>query len=97
MRTIQAPPEALRQFCERHHVKRLTLVAGLPDDAPADEPLEILVEFDEVAAPGFDFFAAQTELGRLLGRPVSLASADFLCPYFRDDMLEQGRVLYQRA
>lgn len=97
MRTIQAPPEALRQFCEWHHVKRLSLVGTLPGGAPPGEPLDILVEFDDATAPGFDFFAAQAELGRLLGRPVSLVSADLLCPYFRDDMLEQGRVLYQRA
>lgn len=96
MRTIQAPPEAIRRFCQQHHVKRLSLVGALPRDARPDESLEILVEFD-AHAPALDFYGMQAELGRLLGRAVSLVSADFLCPYFREDMLEQGRVLYQRG
>jgi predicted nucleotidyltransferase len=96
MRTTQAPPEAIRQFCQRYHIKRLSLVSALPDNDAPDESLDILVEFD-ADAPALDFYVMQAELGRLLGRPVSLVSADFLCPYFRDDMLDQGRVLYQRA
>src|SRR5690606_41070559 len=67
MRTTQAPPEAIRQFCQRYHIKRLSLVSALPDNDAPDESLDILVEFD-ADAPALDFYVMQAELGRLLDR-----------------------------
>lgn len=97
IRNIDIPSEAVAVFCQRHHIRRLALFGSvLRDDFGAESDLDILVEFDEGHTPGLAFFGMEEELSALLGRKVDLNTPGFLSRYFRDDVLKEAVVAYER-
>ncbi len=94
----QIPQQRVKEFCRRHHIRRLALFgSALRDDFAPDSDLDVVVEFDPDHIPGLAFFAMQAELAALLGRPVDLNTPQFLSPHFRDKALARAEVLYERA
>ena len=97
IRHIDIPSEAIAAFCGRHHIRRLGLFGSvLRDDFTPDSDLDVLVEFEEGHTPGLAFFGMQEELSELLGRPVDLNTPGFLSRYFRDQVLKEVVVAYER-
>jgi predicted nucleotidyltransferase len=97
IRDMEIPSEAIAAFCRRHHIRRLALFGSvLRDDFGADSDLDILVEFDEGHTPGLAFFGMEEELSALLGRKVDLNTPGFLSRYFRDEVLREAVVAYER-
>ena len=95
---IEVPEETITDFCRRHRVRRLCLFGSiLRDDFRADSDVDVLVEFEPGATPGFGFFGMQEELSALLGRKVDLHTPGFLSKYFRDQVLGEAEVLYDAA
>ncbi len=85
-------------FCQRHHVRKLALFgSALRDDFTTASDLDVVVEFETGHTPGLAFFAMQDELSDLFGRAVDLNTPQFLSPYFRDEVLSQAKVLYERT
>ena len=66
-------------------------------NARPDSDLDVLVEFEEGATPGFAFFGIQDELSDLLGHPVDLNTPSFLSRYFRDKVLAEAEVIYEQG
>jgi predicted nucleotidyltransferase len=63
-------------FCQKHHIKRLSLFgSALRDDFRPDSEVDVLVEFEPVHTPGWDFFGMQVELSGIIGRQVDLNTA----------------------
>jgi predicted nucleotidyltransferase len=95
---MAVPQHAIAEFCRRHHIHRLSLFGSvLRDDFARDSDIDVLVEFDADHIPGLEFFHMQAELSELLGRPVDLHTLDFLSPRFRDAVLHNAEVQYERA
>lgn len=95
---IEIPEQVVADFCRRHHVRRLCLFGSiLRDDFRADSDVDVLVQFEPGATPGFGFFGMQEELSALLGRKVDLHTPGFLSKYFRDQVLREAEVLYDAA
>jgi len=95
---IEIPEQLIAEFCRRHHVRRLCLFGSiLRDDFRADSDVDVLVQFEPAATPGFGFFGMQEELSALLGRRVDLHTSGFLSKYFRDQVLREAEVLYDAA
>jgi uncharacterized protein with HEPN domain/predicted nucleotidyltransferase len=70
---IEIPGDRVRDFCRRHHVRRLALFGSvLRDDFRPDSDVDVIVEFEDGHAPGLDFFAMQEELSSIIGRTVDL-------------------------
>ena len=92
---LKLPPKVIADFCERHHIRRLSLFgSALREDFGDESDLDVLVEFEPRHTPGLAFFAMQGELSALLGRAVDLNTARFLSPYFREDVLAEAEVQY---
>lgn len=90
--------EALAEFCRRHRIRRLALFGSiLREDFGPDSDVDVLVEFESGATPGFGFFGIQEELSALLGRKVDLNTPGFLSKYFRDEVLREAEDLYAAA
>ena len=92
-------PESLARFCERHHIRRLPLFGStLAGAARPDSDIDLLVEFEPGAAPGFIALAEmEAELSELLGgRIVDLRTPADLSRYFRDDVLRTAAVQHAR-
>ncbi|MHC4517297.1 MAG: nucleotidyltransferase family protein [Planctomycetota bacterium] len=97
IRNTEIPSAAVAAFCEHHHIRRLALFGSvLRDDFGAESDLDVLVEFDEGHTPGLAFFGMEEELSALLGRKVDLNTPGFLSRYFRDDVLKEAVVAYER-
>lgn len=95
---VEIPKQAIAEFCLRHHIRRLSLFGSiLRDDFESDSDVDLLVEFEPGATPGFGFFGIQEELSAILGRKVDLNTPGFLSKYFRDEVLREAEVLYDAA
>jgi uncharacterized protein len=92
---IEIPQEKIAEFCRKHRIKRLSLFGSvLRDDFTDESDIDVLVEFEEGAKVGWEFFSMQRELGEILGRDVELHTAGFLSPYFREDVIRHAEVQY---
>jgi hypothetical protein len=92
------PQSEIDQFCRKHRIRRLALFGSiLRDDFTDDSDIDVLVEFEPGATPGFAFFGMEIELSELLGRKVDLNTPGFLSRYFRDEVLKQAKFLYESA
>jgi predicted nucleotidyltransferase len=87
----------LADFCQRHHIRKLALFGSvLRDDFSPESDIDVLVEFEPDHTPGLDFFGIQDELAGILGREVDLNTYEFLSQYFRDRVVSEAIVLYER-
>jgi uncharacterized protein len=87
----------IADFCRRHHIRKLAFFGSvLGNRFAADSDVDILVEFEEGHVPGFAFFDLQDELAVLLGRRVDLHTPNSLSRYFRDQVIADATVLYER-
>jgi predicted nucleotidyltransferase len=92
---IAIPQERVRDFCRRHHIRKLALFGSvLRDDFRPDSDVDVLVEFEPGRTPGLAFFGMEIELSEILGRKVDLNTAGFLSKYFRDRVLAEAEVQY---
>ena len=94
---IRIAEATLAEFCQRHHISKLALFGSvLREDFTPDSDIDVLVEFEPDHTPGLAFFAIQEELSALLRREVDLNTYDFLSQYFRDRVVSEATVLYER-
>ncbi len=95
---IPIPLEAVRAFCERHHIVRLWLFGSvLRADFHPDSDVDVLVEFDPAYVPGWEFYGRwQDELSTMLGRPVDLGTPDSLRAWLKPKIMAEAQLLYER-
>ena len=95
---IEISEQGIATFCCKHHVRKLSLFGSiLRDDFGPDSDIDVLVEFEPGATPGFGFFGVQEELAEILGRKVDLNTPQCLSKYYVDEVLREARVLYDAA
>ena len=90
---------ALAPFCEKHHIRRLSLFGSqLTGTARPDSDIDLLVEFEPEHIPGLlDIVGMELELSQKLGgRKVDLRTAGDLSRYFRDEVVRTAEVQYAR-
>jgi predicted nucleotidyltransferase len=97
--SIQLPKVALTQFCQRHHIRKLSVFGSvLRDDFRPDSDVDFLVEFEPEHAPGLIRLAGmELELSSLIQRKADLRTPQDLSRYFRDDVLQSAVVQYEQA
>jgi len=96
---ITVPEERIRDFCLRHHIRRLALFGSvLRDDFTPGSDVDVLVEFESGETVGFfRLTRVQDELSELLCRQVDLSTFAMLSPHFRDEVLAEAETLYDAA
>ena len=96
---IEVPTQELAEFCRRNHIRRLRAFGSvLREDFTPDSDVDLIVEFEPGVRMGLIGFAGiEDALSELLGRKVDLNTPDSLSRYFRDRVLAQAEVLYERA
>lgn len=87
---IEIPREQLAEFCQRNHIRRLSLFGSvLRDDFRPDSDVDMLVEFEPGRTPSLLAMAGlEMELSEMLGRRVDLRTPKDLSRYFRDEVVE---------
>lgn len=94
---IQLPQQPLRQFCQSHYIRRLSIFGSiLRDDFGPDSDIDVLVEFEPEHVPGFFKLAEMEEELRSIcgGRKIDLRTPEDLSRYFRDEVLTAAEVQY---
>ncbi len=93
---IQLPHDKIREFCRKHHIRKLSLFGSvLRDDFRTDSDVDVLVEFEPGHVPGFITMAGmEIELSGILGRKVDLRTPAELSRYFRQQVLDTAEVQY---
>jgi len=96
---VAMPKESLRNFCERNHVRKLSLFGSVltPRFRP-DSDLDVLVEFDPGHVPGLITLAGmEMELSAMFGRKVDLRTPEDLSRYFRSEVVASALPQYERC
>lgn len=97
MTTFMIPQSELADFCERHHILRLSLFGSvLRDDFTAESDVDVLAEFDPQARIGWEIVGIADELSSMFGRQVDLHTPMELSRHFRKQVLADAQVLYER-
>jgi predicted nucleotidyltransferase len=96
---IQLDPEFVTEFCQRHHVQRLSLFGSvLTDKFRPESDVDVLIEFEPEQTPGLLALARmQFEIEAVVRRPVDLRTPKDLSRYFRDEVLRSAEVQYSVA
>ena len=94
---IEIPKEEIARFCQRHHIRKLSLFGSvLRDDFTPESDIDFLVEFEPGKTPGyFKIVSMEMELSELLeGRKIDLRTPNELSVYFRDRVMAEAVVQY---
>ena len=90
-------PEALKAFCQKHHIRRLSVFGSvLKGTGRPDSDVDLLVDFETGHVPGLLALATmEFELSQMLsGRKVDLRTPNDLSRHFRDEVVRTARVEY---
>lgn len=96
-KNIMITDDKIREFCERHHIRRLAVFgSALRDDFGPESDVDVLVDFIPGHTPGFfGLFEMEEELSALFGgRKVDMRTPQDLSRYFRDEVVAKAEVQY---
>ena len=93
---LSVPHDRLAEICRRYRVRRLRFFGSvLRDDFAPSSDVDVLVDFEEGADIGLEFFDLREELSELLeGREVDLVKSDLLDTYVRSRVLRSAEDVY---
>jgi len=95
---INLPVQAIEQYCESQPIQKLSVFGSvLRDDFTVDSDIDLLAEFQPSAKiTYFDLFEMQEAFSSMIGRTVDLRTPQELSLYFRQDVLDNAMVIYER-
>lgn len=89
---------AIADLCHTWRIRRIALFGSvLRDDYTPKSDIDVLVEFEPDAAPGFGFMTIQRDRSRIFGREVDLHTPASLSTSFRDAVLREAETLDDAA
>ena len=96
---VYIPREEIREFCERNHIRKLSLFGSvLTPRFRAESDIDVLVEFEPGQGPSmFGIAGMELELTEKLGRKVDLRTPEELSRYFRAKVVASAVPQYERA
>jgi len=95
---IEIPQTEIERFCERNHVRKLSHFGSiLTGRFRPDSDVDVLVEFETDAAVTYlDLARMEQELSTMIGRKVDLRTPQELSRYFRERVLTEAVLQYER-
>ena len=90
--------EKIAAFCKKNHIMKLSLFgSSVRRDFGSESDVDILVEFEPGARVGLIKLAGlELELSKILGRKVDLNTPGFISKYYREKVLTEAEVQYDR-
>ncbi len=90
--------EQIAEFCRRNHIKKFAFYGSvLRDDFRPDSDIDVLVDFEQEAKMDLIRMAEiEIELSDIIGKQVDLRTPQDLSKYFRDKVITEAEVLYER-
>jgi predicted nucleotidyltransferase len=96
---LRLPPEAIADFCRRHHIRKLSLFGSvLRDDFRPDSDIDVLVEFEPGHSVGWEIVDIEEELSQILGgHRVDMVREKYLNRWLRKQILESAELQYEEG
>ncbi len=92
---IPIPHDEIAAFCRKWGIRKLSFFGSVVrDDFGPESDVDVLVEFREGAAPGWEIIHAQNALSELVGRRVDMVEERLLNRWIRGDVLREQVVEY---
>ncbi len=93
---INLSQEEIKQFCQRHSIRKLSLFGSvLRDDFARESDVDVLVEFEPEKTPGLAIITMEDELSSIINRQIDLRTSADLSRYFREQVLASAMVIYE--
>ncbi len=94
---VEMPREAIKAFCVRNHIRKLSLFGSILTPRFRDESdIDMLVEFEPGLGPGLlGIVRMERELSGMLGRKVDLRTAGDLSRFFRAQVVASAVPQYE--
>ncbi len=95
---VGIPRAALAAFCERHHIRKLSLFGSvLTPRFREGSDIDMLVDFEPEHVSGyFGLVGIEMELSETIGRKVDLRTPGELSRHFRDQVVASAALQYAR-
>lgn len=99
MSKIELPIERIVEFCERRHIKKLSLFGSIVNgDVGPDSDVDILMEFEAGHTPGFKIVDVEEELSEIFGgRKLDIVNPKYLNRRIRDSVLASAEAIYEKG
>jgi hypothetical protein len=96
---VEIPSEAIAAFCQRNHIRKLSLFGSiLTDRFRDDSDVDLLVEFEKGLGPGyFGLVGMEMELSEMIGRKVDLRTPGELSRHFREEVVASAVPQYEQG
>jgi len=92
---IPIPHEEIAAFCRKWGIRKLSFFGSVVrDDFGPESDVDVLVEFREGAAPGWEVIHAENELRGMFGRKVDLIEERLLNRWIRRDVMSEAVAEY---
>ena len=88
----------IKEFCRTNKIKKLSLFGSyLNDTYDKHSDIDLLVEFEGESNYGLlDITRIERQLSDILGKKVDLRTYEELSRYFRDKVVKEAQVQYER-
>ena len=97
-KTIDLPIDKIRQYCETQPIARLSLFgSALRDEMTEESDIDLLVEYLPGARVSyFTLVRHEIDMREIIGWKVDLRTPNELSRFFRQDVLDSARKLYEK-
>ena len=95
---VSIPKASLASFCQVRGIRRLAVFgSALRSDFGPESDIDLLVEFEPGRTPGLLGMAGmELDLSRMFGRKVDLRTPGDLSRSFRQHVIDEAQVQYER-
>jgi len=95
---LALPVEEICAYCEKQSIQRLSLFgSAIRGELRPESDIDLLVEYEPDASIGlFDMGGHLMDFQDIVGRKVDLVTPKGLCPYIRDEALDDARQIYAK-
>lgn len=90
------PQDKIREYCASQPIQRLSVFGSAArNELTPESDIDLLVEYETDASVGlFAMGGHLMDLQDIVGRKVDLVTPKGLCPYIRDEVLDDARLIY---
>jgi len=95
---INITESQISDFCQSNHIRKFAFYGSvLRDDFRPDSDIDVLVEFEPNQPIGLmEVVRMERRLSELMGRKVDLRTPQDLSRYFRDEVVAEAEIMYEK-
>jgi predicted nucleotidyltransferase len=98
IKSVEINRKKIGVFCKKHHIVSLALFGSiLTSHFSQTSDVDVLVKFEKKHIPSlFDIVDIEEELSSIVGRKVDLKTPEDLSRYFREEVIAQAKIVYEK-